>query len=262
MRLSQNQWLRIAVVIFGGTVINIWGLEWVPFHKLPVTPFWEALIVRGTQALLSLIMIRLFCPGALRRFRWGGRPKELLISLGVVVFLVSSPILHINFHHVGFGAILEAFIFSLFIGIDEDFFSRGFMYGALEKYGLWFAAIVSSVQFGLLHLGNIAWGHQSAAFTIAQAVGAGAFGLLAVALMIYSGSIWVPILLHGLTDFPMQFDTAHEYTAIVTGGADWIGVITDVITYCAIAWVLICLSDPVRKEQLMEFGRKMKLVEG
>jgi membrane protease YdiL (CAAX protease family) len=87
----------------------------------------------------------------------------------------------------------------------------------------------AAIHFGLLHLGNIIWGGQSAANTLAQAVSTGAFGFLAVALMIFSGSIWVPILMHGLADFPMQFETGAQYTKIVTGGADWPYVVVQMV---------------------------------
>jgi membrane protease YdiL (CAAX protease family) len=162
-----------------------------------------------------------------------------------------------NFHHTGITDILLSFIFSLFIGIDEDFFSRGFIYGALEKYGVWFAALASSFHFGLLHLGNIIFGGQSAEYTIAQAVSAGAFGLLAVALMIYSGSIWIPILMHGLNDFPMQFDTKVQYIQMVTGGADWVSVGLDVVVYSSIAYLLLAISSQKTPKLL----RKLGLVE-
>jgi hypothetical protein len=34
-------------------------------------------------------------------------------------------VLHINYHHFSFTDIAMSFIFALFIGIEEDFFSRG-----------------------------------------------------------------------------------------------------------------------------------------
>lgn len=259
MRLNRRDWLRVALVLVGGTLINIWGLSWIPFHRLHLTAFWGAILFRGCATLVSLLLIRLICPGALRRFGWGGRPKELGISLLIVAVLVGPMLMQTDYHGAGIGAIIESFIFALCIGIDEDFFSRGFMYGALERYGIWFAAILSSLQFGLSHLGNIVWGGQSAVYTIAQAISAGAFGLLAVALMIYSGSIWIPILLHGLNDFPMQFESSHQYVAVVTGGADWVGVGVDVVIYCSIAWVLIRLSDSKKNHRLRTFSMILKI---
>jgi len=188
------------------------------------------------------------------RFGLGNGQKQLLVSLGIVFFLMGPALWHTDYHHAGIAEIFQSFIFALFIGIDEDFFSRGFIFGCLERYGIWLAAITSSVHFGLLHLGNIYYGGQSAAYTIAQAVSAGAFGLLACALMIYSGTIWVPILMHGLCDFPMQFDTAAQYTKIVKGGGDWISVIVDFMIYSVIAWVLLTISSQKTPKFLVWLG--------
>jgi membrane protease YdiL (CAAX protease family) len=184
---------------------------------------------------------------------FGKKPKELLISLGVVVFLTCGPTWRIDYHHWSFARIFELFIFALSIGVDEELFSRGFIFGALERYGIWLAATVSSIHFGLLHLGNIAWGGQSAAYTLAQVVDAASFGFLAAGLMVFSGSIWVPILMHGLTDFPMQFDSKIHYTKLVTGGADWLSVAGDFVIYSAIGAALIILSDPVKQSQVKKF---------
>ena len=261
MKLNGKDWLRVFLILVGGWAVNNWGLSWIPFHKLPVSEFWWVIFARSCSALLSLALIRLFCPSALNRFGWGGKPKNLLISLVIVAYLMGSAIWQNNYHGVSAAQIIESFVFALFIGIDEDFFSRGFIFGGLQRYGIWFAAIVSSIHFGLLHLGNIVWGGQSAAYTIAQAVSAGAFGFLAATLMVYSGTICVPILMHGLCDFPMQFDTPSQYKAMVTGGADWTGVLVDLFLYSSIGVILILLSNPKGKESLMVLGRRLGLVD-
>lgn len=143
-------------------MVNIWGLNWIPLHSLHLSPFWATILFRGCTSAVSLLLVRIFCPAALPRFGSGHKPRRLLIALGIVLFLMGPAVLHINYHHFSFTDIAMSFIFALFIGIEEDFFSRGFIYGGLESYGIWFAAIISSVHFGLLHLGNIIWGGQSA----------------------------------------------------------------------------------------------------
>jgi hypothetical protein len=59
----------------------------------------------------------------------------------------------------------------------------------------------------------------------------------------------------------MQFDTPTQYKAIVTGGADWTGVLVDVVLYSSIGWFLIMLSDPSKKARMMNLGKKVGLVE-
>jgi membrane protease YdiL (CAAX protease family) len=245
----------------GGTLVNTWGLSWVHFEKLPLSTFWWVITARTASSLLSLVAIGIFCPSVLSRFKFSGKPKRLLISLGIVLFLVAPTLFRTDYRGAGVAEIAESFIFALFIGIDEDFFSRGFIFGALERYGVWLAALLSSVNFGLLHFQNIIWGGQSAAYTITQVINAAGFGFLAVALMIYSGTIWIPILMHGLCDFPMQFETATQYRKGVTGGGDWAGVLIDLLIYSVIGWFLIMLSDPARKDRMLNFGKKVGLVE-
>lgn len=261
MKLKGKDWVRVFLILVGGWAVNNWGLSWIPFHKLPVSQFWWVIIARSASALLSLLAIRIFCPHVLPRFELGNRPKQLLISLGVILFVMGPNLWHTDYRSAGLAQILESFVFALFIGIDEDFFSRGFIFGGLERYGVWLAAVISSVHFGLLHLPNIVYGGQSAAYTLAQAVNAGAFGFLAAALMVYSGTIWVPILMHGLCDFPMQFDTASEYKAMVTGGADWTGVLVDLFIYSVIGGFLIMLSDPARKTRALAWAARVGLVD-
>ena len=135
----------------GGTVVNTYGLGWVHFEKLPLSTFWWVIIARSCSSILSLIAIRIFCPNVFSRFGLGNKPKQLLISLGVVLLLMGPSLLQIDYRGVGSAQIFESFVFALFIGIDEDLFSRGFAFGVIERYGVWIAAILSSLQFGLLH---------------------------------------------------------------------------------------------------------------
>ena len=79
--------------------------------------------------------------------------------------------------------------------------------------------------------------------------------------MVYSGTILVPILMHGLCDMPMQFQTSEQFTKQVTGNGDWVSVIGDLAIYSAIGWVLIVLSDPRKKERLMHLARKFGLLD-
>jgi membrane protease YdiL (CAAX protease family) len=261
MRLTKNDWLRVLLILVGGFILNTWAITWIKFEKLPVSTFWWVIIERTASAVVSLIAIRAICPNALSRFSLGRKPKEFFIALGVVLFLMGPSLWRTDYHGAGIPQIIESFVFALFIGIDEDFFSRGFIFGALERHGFWLAALLSSVNFGLLHFQNIIWGGQSAAYTITQVINAAGFGFLAVALMIYSGTIWIPILMHGLCDFPMQFETATQYRKGVTGGGDWAGVFIDLLIYSVIGWFLIMLSDPARKDRVLNFGKKVGLVE-
>lgn len=242
IRLSRQKWIAIAktfLIILVATIISDWVTAWIPIHKLPVSHFWRVILDRSLTTILALIAMKVLYPHSLRRAKAKVSAKRLLIGLGIVCYLALPSLIHSQISSFRASQILEGLVFALFIGIDEEFFSRGFIYSSLEGYGVIAATIVSSVHFGLLHLGNIFWGGQSVSYTLAQVLSAGSFGYLAVGLMLYTRNIWVPILMHGLTDTPMQFEGAAQFTKEVTGHADWVGSVGRAAIYCGIAWYLI-----------------------
>ena len=242
--ISLNRSRNIAIVktfliILLATIVGKWTTSWIPVDKLPVSNFWRVIIARSLMTLLSLIAMRVLYSQSLRRVIGRTSRKRLLIGFGVVAFLALPPLFASQMATFRASQILQGLVFALFIGIDEEFFSRGFIYACLQGYGVLVATVISSIHFGLLHLGNIPWGGQSVSYTLAQVINASAFGYLAVGLMLYTGSIWIPILLHGLSDSPMQFESAVHYTKIVTGHPNWAGTIGHAVIYVAIGWILI-----------------------
>jgi membrane protease YdiL (CAAX protease family) len=243
MTLTSKQRIKTVVVLFGGITVNTWGLAWLPIGTLPLPSFWVSIIFRSCSALITLVGIKLFCPLILKRFTFGHNPKRLIVALLIVGYLTMPSFIHLRLQENTCSTIIEAFTFTLFIGIEEDFFCRGFLFGCLEKHGKWIATSVSSIIFGLLHLGNILWGRQSASYTIAQSVSASAFGFLAASLMLFSGTIWTAVLLHGLADLPMQFQSSSQYSKIVTSQADWFGVLADLAIYLFVGSLLFIWSN-------------------
>ncbi len=237
-----------------GTVVSTWLVGFIPLGWLPVKGMWLVIASRSLNVAISLILIRIFCPNILRKFRLRMSWKKALIAVGVVVLCVGPSVFVIPFREGLTYQLFAGFFFALWIGIDEEIFSRGLMYGAFEEYGVWIAATVSSVHFGLLHLGNIFWGGQSIAYTSGQIVDAASFGFLCCGLMILTGSIWPSIIMHGLSDTPMQFVSQSVYTSQVTGGTDWLPIIIVAIANVVIGAVLIQLS---RVETGAEFKKLM-----
>ena len=260
-RLKGLAAAKTFAIIVLATIVGDWVTSWIPVDKLPISNFWRVVIARCLTTLLALIGMKVLYPQTLRRVTGVTCRKRLLIGLGVVTFLTLPGLMHSPVTSFHASQILEGLIFALFIGIDEEFFSRGFIYACLEGYGVLVATVISSIHFGLLHLGNVIWGEQSLSYTLAQIMSASAFGYLAVGLMLYTGNIWVPILLHGLSDSPMQFESATQYTKIVTGHADWTGAIINALIYVVIGWVLINLHVNQKVQFPYEWAKKLKLVE-
>jgi len=229
-------------LLVAATLVSTYIGYLIPFLLLPISHFWRVIAERSTSTLIAVGFIRLFFPMALSRLKFKITAKKFLISSLVIAYLILPSLFGSGFASFSVPQILEGLIFALFIGIDEEAFSRGLIYSIFESYGVWIAAAVSSIHFGLLHAGNALWGGQSWSYTSAQICSAAAFGFLCVGLMLYSGSIWVPIVLHGLNDTPMQFQAPSKYLAEVTGQADWYGVLAQVIAYVAIGFLLIQMS--------------------
>jgi len=259
---TESKWFGIAktfLIILVATIVADWVTTWIPVHKLPVSHFWQVITARTLTTLLSLIAMKVFFPKSMSRVKTRISTMRLLVGIGVVSYLALPPLLSSHVFSFTAPKIFEGLIFALFIGIDEEFFNRGFIYASLEGYGVLVASVISSVHFGLLHLGNIFWGGQSVSYTLAQILSAASFGYLAVGLMLYTGNIWFPILLHGLIDSPMQFEGFVQYTKEVTGHANWIGTLFQAFVYCVMGWILIQLSDPEKALRLTDWLRSKDL---
>ena len=247
-------------VLLGGTILSAWGIGLIPFEQLPLAGYWIGIIYRTSSGLVWLAAIWYFYPLALNRFKFH-LSKRLPVGLLIVLFFTVGPIYHADYAHKSIFDVVVGFLFALGIGLDEDFFSRGLIFGAFESYGIQIAAIVSAVHFGLLHFGNVIWGGQSFSFTSTQVVGAMAFGYLCVGLMLYTKTIWVPVLFHGLTDFPMQLESAASYKNTVTGQAYWLYTFSFAIPYVVTGWVLISLSTRGSFRRLTSWGERFGLVK-
>ena len=91
------------------------------------------------------------------------------------------------------------------IGIREECIYRATIQNVIAKKhansvkGIWITTIVSSVIFGLCHVPNLLFGVAPAA-VLSQTISATFAGLFFGAIYLRCGNIWVPILLHTLTD--------------------------------------------------------------
>lgn len=114
----------------------------------------------------------------------------LLVPLALVFLLGVPPI-----------ALVALILFnSLLVGFSEETMFRGVLFRALRgPLSIWPAIIITSIAFGSVHILN---GFTTGDFSAAsiQAVSAACSGLLFIALLIRTGSIWVPIIYHALWD--------------------------------------------------------------
>lgn len=91
-------------------------------------------------------------------------------------------------------------VVTLTVGFVEEGVFRGLMLAALKPRGMWQAAIVTALLFGLTHALNALSGKSLAAGAI-QIFYATAIGFAFAALALRMGTIWPLVTAHFLTDF-------------------------------------------------------------
>jgi Type II CAAX prenyl endopeptidase Rce1-like len=195
LKRMYRSWAKKWLCLFLASSISIFAPFLFITEIMGFSGPWALTTYRGCSTVIWIAGIWYFYPQALYRVKVQLNSR-LLIGTLIPLFFVAGPIFHANYAHKFIFELVVRFIFALGIGLDEDFFSRGLIFGAFESNGIQIAAIVSAVHFGLLHFGNAIWGGQSFSFTSTQVVGAMAFGYLCVGLMLYTKTIWVPVLFH------------------------------------------------------------------
>lgn len=90
---------------------------------------------------------------------------------------------------------------ALLIGFQEEAWLRGiFLETFRPRFGTVGAVGLSSLMFGLLHLAHLFSG-RPVGEVIMQVLATFLFGLVYAGIRLRTGSIWVPVLLHAVTDF-------------------------------------------------------------
>jgi membrane protease YdiL (CAAX protease family) len=105
---------------------------------------------------------------------------------------------------------LAVVLFTLLVGINEEVYFRGLILKRLGEKGIRYAAIVSSVLFGVVHLVNVVGG-ANLIYTGLQIVFAALFGFVCAELVILTKSLIPVILWHFIHDC-IGFVTVEEIT--------------------------------------------------
>jgi membrane protease YdiL (CAAX protease family) len=135
--------------------------------------------------------------------------------------LALGSLIYGRFNHFPILQTFDALLFSLFIGLDEEFFNRVFVFGLLQRIGVEFAMAVSAVIFGMAHLTNYFYGDESFNYVLGHVISAAGFGYLMAAILVATGNVWVPVMIHGLSDLRWVVMDSGDYNAIVSGGTNW-----------------------------------------
>ena len=211
------------------------------------------------NSLLMFLVLWRFQREKMERFRW---PKlgYRWIVIGAVISYDLYPIYSgAPMPTKSIGYFLTTALMALAIGLNEELFSRGFIYNLFERRGSWVTFWVSSTSFGALHFLNLFYGH-SAVMTLYQAVHALGGGFIFAGLLLYGKTIWIPVIYHALNDFPLL---QMESRAGDSMPMDWglLGNISMDALFALIIGASLHYFATDRREELKALLLRFKLVE-
>ena len=138
--------------------------------------------------------------GFAKRISWRTVAPALPMAVLPLLMALFTPIRVSDSKRIALFALI-----ALMTGFAEEAVFRGVVVTTLLPKGTMRAVIFSSLWFGALHLVNLLAGADALA-TVLQIVIAALYGFAATAILLYTGSIWPLIAIHGLQDF-MAFAT-------------------------------------------------------
>jgi hypothetical protein len=131
-------------------------------------------------------------------FRRPAQPRHLLFFLPLFLPVLIN--LAVGLNVPGLWRFTQLLAIALLIGFAEEAIFRGLMLNALKARGLWQAALITSLLFGLSHSLNLLSG-KSGADILIQISYALAIGFAFAALVLKKGILWPLVIAHTLIDF-------------------------------------------------------------
>jgi hypothetical protein len=158
----------------------------MPLNETLGKRFWQGVPIGFIMLSLLLVLI-----GALHGFSLDGVAVGGAAALGLAIL-----------YFIGF----------IFVGMFEEFSFRGYMQSTLQSgIGFWPAAIILSIVFGAIHLGNSGEAKIGAFM-------AGCFGLVAAFALRRTGNIWYPIGMHASWDWGETYFYGTPDSGIIAQG--------------------------------------------
>jgi uncharacterized protein len=186
------------VVILEVVVIFVYLLAGTVAHFMNLSNLGLYGIANLGLTLISALLLTVMGWWKVVGFRSSEKPGDLLYFIVPFVPIVINLIPGVEVTSLGF--LVEILAITLMVGFVEEAIFRGLMLNALRAHGLWKAAIVTSLLFGLTHAMNVLAG-KSVAEDAAQIFYAVAIGFAFAALVLKKGILWPLVLAHFLIDF-------------------------------------------------------------
>ena len=135
---------------------------------------------------------------------------KFVVALIMTVNLIVVQIRGEAFSELDAEGWIRGVIFLTAIAFAEEIFSRGVIFGVLLRHGLVVAVTGSSLIFGMMHLNGYIGEYFDPWRAYWHVVSATAFGVFACALLVVTRSIWMPIILHTLSNTGLLFRDLEE----------------------------------------------------
>jgi membrane protease YdiL (CAAX protease family) len=198
--------LRVLGGILGYSAIVMALYRVLPTWLVSDEHYLNSIIIYIAISLLFLVIVYLKGVDSLEYFR---RPRLGAASITAMVIagmFVSFELFLGGMEMKPWDYAIPGVIFLLGIGISEEIFSRGLIFGMLRKYGERKAIIFSSAVFGLLHINVYVGPRWDLWNAYSHVISAGSWGFLACTIMIATRSIWFVAVFHALIDWSIVFE--------------------------------------------------------
>lgn len=212
VRTVTSQRVAVALVVYVAWVVaTVFSMRWAGdsrnkslLESVSQGVGWGFVVAIAVLAAATLIMgwrdLRFVAPKPWRTLRLLWFPALYLVGFaGLTVALGAPPLATAGF------LLLNTFL----VGLSEEWMFRGVLFQALlSRLAIWPAMVTTSLLFGSVHLLNVFLTGQLAEAAV-QALTATLSGFVFMALLVRTGSLWVPIAYHALWDFGTFMLSAH-----------------------------------------------------
>jgi len=211
-------------------VMAILTISALLLFRLPEFTHYKGIYFNESFQYLLVTIFGLICVFILRpptisyfgwpRLKWMGALTFVIAGVWVGILISDGFIIHQPLR-----VKIAGIISILAIGFGEEMMARVLIFGSLQRFGMRFAVIASSVIFGLTHLNVYLpdWDAWSAYRHVLSTTG---FALFTCALFIATRSYWVVAIFHGLVDWGVVFEAKNtvggeDYSPGILEGLSW-----------------------------------------
>ncbi|CAB4913158.1 unannotated protein [freshwater metagenome] len=259
------RFLREAAGILGYAAIVLVLYRVLPEWLVSEERYLNSIIIYVVISVVFFVIIYLKGLDSLEYFRLPRKSVASITAMVIAAAYASPEFLFGGFKKLSWDMAVLGIIFLLGIGISEELFSRGLVFGMLRKYGERRAMIFSSVVFGLFHINVYVGENWDVWAAYNHVISAGSWGFLACAVMIATRSIWFTALFHALVDWNIVFAQDIDYSDAgpLPVYSLWDNLVTpwvDLIFYVPMALLILRVNRGGWPKWMGKIALKWKLV--